>query len=288
MLAVYKKELRQAFISIFGYVFLAFLLALVGFYVYTLNLKGGYASIAYAINSVTAFFLLLVPMLTMRILSEERKQKTDQLVFTSPVSIPRIILGKYLALVTVFFFAIAIICVYPLILSKYGNVNMKSAYANIIAFFLLGCAYLAIGLFISALTESQIVAAILTFIIILFTLLANALKNMIPTDPSVALPVVLVLMLVLGVIVFFMMKNVIVSACVSLIGIVTVLVLYFAVSKDLFEGLLTKILGWFSLVGRFENFTYGLFDAAAYVYYLSISFLFVFLTIQAIKKRRWS
>lgn len=288
MLAVYKKELRQAFTSIFGYVFLAFLLALVGFYVYTLNLKGGYASIAYAINSVTAFFLLLVPMLTMRILSEERKQKTDQLVFTSPVSIPRIILGKYLALVTVFFFAIAVICVYPLILSKYGNVNMKSAYANIIAFFLLGCAYLAIGLFISALTESQIVAAILTFIIILFTLLANALKNMIPTDPSVALPVVLVLMLVLGVIAFFMMKNVIVSACVSLIGIITVLVLYFAVSKDLFEGLLTKILGWFSLVGRFENFTYGLFDAAAYVYYLSISFLFVFLTIQAIKKRRWS
>lgn len=288
MLAVYKKELRQAFTSIFGYVFLAFLLALVGFYVYTLNLKGGYASIAYAINSVTAFFLLLVPMLTMRILSEERKQKTDQLVFTSPVSIPRIILGKYLALVTVFFFAIAVICVYPLILSKYGNVNMKSAYANIIAFFLLGCAYLAIGLFISALTESQIVAAILTFIIILFTLLANVLKNMIPTDPSVALPVVLVLMLVLGVIVFFMMKNVIVSACVSLIGIITVLVLYFAVSKDLFEGLLTKILGWFSLVGRFENFTYGLFDAAAYVYYLSISFLFVFLTIQAIKKRRWS
>ncbi len=288
MLAVYKKELRQAFTSIFGYVFLAFLLALVGFYVYTLNLKGGYASIAYAINSVTAFFLLLVPMLTMRILSEERKQKTDQLVFTSPVSIPRIILGKYLALVTVFFFAIAVICVYPLILSKYGNVNMKSAYANIIAFFLLGCAYLAIGLFISALTESQIVAAILTFIIILFTLLANVLKNMIPTDPSVALPVVLVLMLVLGVIVFFMMKNVIVSAGVSLIGIITVLVLYFAVSKDLFEGLLTKILGWFSLVGRFENFTYGLFDAAAYVYYLSISFLFVFLTIQAIKKRRWS
>lgn len=288
MLAVYKKELRQAFTSIFGYVFLAFLLALVGFYVYTLNLKGGYASIAYAINSVTAFFLLLVPMLTMRILSEERKQKTDQLVFTSPVSIPRIILGKYLALVTVFFFAIAVICVYPLILSKYGNVNMKSAYANIIAFFLLGCAYLAIGLFISALTESQIVAAILTFIIILFTLLANALKNMIPTDPSVALPVVLVLMLLLGVIVFFMMKNVIVSVCVSLIGIITVLVLYFAVSKDLFEGLLTKILGWFSLVGRFENFTYGLFDAAAYVYYLSISFLFVFLTIQAIKKRRWS
>lgn len=288
MLAVYKKELRQAFTSIFGYVFLAFLLALVGFYVYTLNLKGGYASIAYAINSVTAFFLLLVPMLTMRILSEERKQKTDQLVFTSPVSIPRIILGKYLALVTVFFFAIAVICVYPLILSKYGNVNMKSAYANIIAFFLLGCAYLAIGLFISALTESQIVAAILTFIIILFTLLANVLKNMIPTDPSVALPVVLVLMLVLGVIVFFMMKNVIVSVCVSLIGIITVLVLYFAVSKDLFEGLLTKILGWFSLVGRFENFTYGLFDAAAYVYYLSISFLFVFLTIQAIKKRRWS
>lgn len=288
MLAVYKKELRQAFTSIFGYVFLAFLLALVGFYVYTLNLKGGYASIAYAISSVTAFFLLLVPMLTMRILSEERKQKTDQLVFTSPVSITRIILGKYLALVTVFFFAIAIISVYPLILSKYGNVNMKSAYANIAAFFFLGCAYLAIGMFISALTESQIVAAIVTFIIILFTLLANALKNMIPTDNSVAFLVMLVLSVVLGVIAFVMMKNVPVAAGISVVCIAAVLITYLGVSKEMYDGLLTKILGWFSLVSRFENFTYGLFDAAAYVYYLSISFLFVFLTIQAIKKRRWS
>ena len=288
MLAVYKKELRQAFTSIFGYVFLAFLLALVGFYVYTLNLKGGYASIAYAISSVTAFFLLLVPMLTMRILSEERKQKTDQLVFTSPVSITRIILGKYLALVTVFFFAIAIISVYPLILNKYGNVNMKSAYANIAAFFFLGCAYLAIGMFISALTESQIVAAIVTFIIILFTLLANALKNMIPTDYSVAFLVMLVLSVVLGVIAFVMMKNVPVAAGISVVSIAAVLITYFGVSKEMYDGLLTKILGWFSLVSRFENFTYGLFDAAAYVYYLSISFLFVFLTIQAIKKRRWS
>ena len=288
MLAVYKKELRQAFTSIFGYVFLAFLLALVGFYVYTLNLKGGYASIAYAISSVTAFFLLLVPMLTMRILSEERKQKTDQLVFTSPVSITRIILGKYLALVTVFFFAIAIISVYPLILNKYGNVNMKSAYANIAAFFFLGCAYLAIGMFISALTESQIVAAIVTFIIILFTLLANALKNMIPTDYSVAFLVMLVLSVVLGVIAFVMMKNVPVAAGISVVSIAAVLITYFGVSKEMYDGLLTKILGWFSLVSRFENFTYDLFDAAAYVYYLSISFLFVFLTIQAIKKRRWS
>ena len=138
MLAVYKKELRQTFTSIFGYMFLAFLLALIGFYVYQFNLKLEYASFAYPLASVTLFFLLLVPMLTMRILSEEKKQKTDQLLFTSPVSIPRIILGKYLALVTVLLIAMVIISFYPLVLSSYGDVNMKIAYSNIVAFFLLG------------------------------------------------------------------------------------------------------------------------------------------------------
>ena len=288
MLAVYKKEIRQAFTSIFGYMFLAFLLALIGFYVYQINLKQEYANFAYPLNSVTIFFLLLVPMLTMRTLSEEKKQKTDQLVFTAPVSITRIILGKYLALASILLIAMAVISFYPPVLAKYGAVNMKIAYSNIVAFFFLGCAYFAIGMFLSSLTESQIVAAIVTFIIILFTLLANALKNMIPTDNSVAFLVMLVLSVVLGVIAFVMMKNVPVAAGISVVCIAAVLITYFGVSQEMYDGLLTKILGWFSLVSRFENFTYGLFDAAAYVYYLSISFLFVFLTIQAIKKRRWS
>lgn len=288
MIAIYKKEIRQAFSSIFGYMFLAFLLALIGFYVYQFNLKMEYASFAYPLSSVTIFFLLLVPMLTMRTLSEEKRQKTDQLIFTSPVSIPRIILGKYLALVTILFIAVVIISAYPPVLAKYGNVNMKIAYSNIAAFFLLGCAYFAIGMFISALTESQIVAAILTFIVILLTLLADALKDRIPSDHAISFLVIWVLILILGIIVFFMMKSIAVAVAVFLVCGAANAIVYFAVSEELFDGLLTKILGWISLISRFENFRYGLFDGAAYVYYLSIIFLFVFLTVQAIKKRRWS
>ena len=288
MIAVYKKEFRQAFTSIFGYMFLAFLLALIGFYVYQINLQKEYASIAYPLSSVTIFFLLLVPMLTMRTLSEEKKQKTDQLIFTAPVSVTRIILGKYLALVTILLIAVAIISTYPLILARYGAVNMKISYSNIAAFFLLGCAYFAIGMFLSAMTESQIVAAILTFIVILVTLLADALKDRIPSDNFISFLVICVLIVLLAVIVFLMMKSIIVSVIVGVACLAANAIVYFAVDKALFDGLLTKMLGWGSLISRFENFRYGLFDSAAYVYYLSLIFLFVFLTIQAIKKRRWS
>lgn len=287
MLAIYKKEMRQAFSSIFGYLFLTFLLVIVGVFVYIFNLKEEYASIAHAISNVTTFMLFLIPMLTMRILSEERKQKTDQLIFTSPVSITDIILGKYFALVSIFLLALLVICTYPLILARYGNVNMKVAYSNLAAFFFLGCAYLAIGLFISALTENQIVAAIVTFIVILFTLLADVLKDMIPSDNTISVLVIGILILVVGIILFLMMKNWIVSLVWAVVaGGVTVF--FYFTHPTYFDGLLTKILGWSSLVSRFENFQYGLFDFAAYVFYLSISFLFVFLTIQAIKKRRWS
>ena len=287
MLAVYKKEMRQAFTSIFGYIFLTFLLALFGVYTYIYNLKMGYASFAYAVSSVTTFFLFLVPMLTMRSLSEEKKQKTDQLVFTSPVSVSGIILGKYLALVTILFLAVAVVSTYPLILSKYGAVNMKVAYSNLGAFFLLGCAYLAIGLFLSALTESQIVAAIVTIIVILFTLLADVMKDMIPSDHSISVIVIGVLLLVLVALSFIMMRNKIVSAVLFVAGFGAMIGSY-VMKPEIYDGFLTKLLGWFSLVSRFSDFQYGLFDATADVYYFSIAVLFVFLTIQAIKKRRWS
>ncbi|MBO4324920.1 MAG: ABC transporter [Lachnospiraceae bacterium] len=287
MLAVYKKEMRQAFTSIFGYIFLTFLLALFGVYTYIYNLKMGYASFAYAVSSVTTFFLFLVPMLTMRSLSEEKKQKTDQLVFTSPVSVSGIILGKYFALVTILFLAVAVVSTYPLILSKYGAVNMKVAYSNLGAFFLLGCAYLAIGLFLSALTESQIVAAIVTIIVILFTLLADVMKDMIPSDHSISVIVIGVLILVLVALSFVMMRNKIVSAVLFVAGFGAMIGSY-VTKPEIYDGFLTKLLGWFSLVSRFEDFQYGLFDPTAYVYYFSIAVLFVFLTIQAIKKRRWS
>ncbi len=286
MLAIYKKELRTYFTSIIGYLFLAFFLGFIAVYQYIYNLYIGYANFAYAINGTTTFFLFLVPMLTMRIVAEDKRQKTDQLLFTSPVSITRIILGKYLALVSVFAIAVLIVAIYPLILRSYGPTNLRIAYSTLVAFFLLGCTYMAIGMLISALTESQIFAAVMTFIVILMTLLVDMLIALLPTAHGIAFAVLLVCLLIVTVWTYVMMKNWLVTAGFGILSMGG-LTLAYVWNPQLFDGALTKVFGWLSLISRFENFRFGIFDPSAYVYYLSISCLFVFLTIQVINKRRW-
>ncbi len=286
MLAIYKKELRAYFTSLIGYLFVAFLLVFVGVFQYRHNLVNGYANFAYAVNSTTTFFLLLVPMLTMRILAEEKKQRTDQLIFTSPVSIERIILGKYFALITVFAIAVAIICIYPPVLHNYGATNYAIAYTTIAAFFLLGCTYMAIGMFISALTESQVFAAVLTFMVILFTLMLDMLVEMLPTGHMLALVVLLIIAFVIAVITYVMMKNKIVTVVTALV-LVGGLVGAYCYDSLMFDGSLAKVFGWLSINSRFQLFKYGICNISSYIYYLSLCVLFVFLTIQAIKKRRW-
>ena len=286
MKAIYKRELKAYFTSFLGYLFIAFFLLFVGVFQYLYNLRGEYANFALAINGTATFFLLLVPMLTMRILAEEKRQRTDQLIFTSPVSVERVVLGKYLALVTVFAIAAAIVCAYPVILHNYGATNYAVAYTTLAAFFLLGCTYMAIGMFISALTESQVFAAVMTFIVILFTLMIDMLVEMLPTGNVLALAVLIGLALVVSVITYVMMKSKIVTgifAVLSLGGLITA----FAINRQWFDGSLAKVFGWLSVQSRFSLFRYGIVDISSYVYFLSMIFLFVFLTIHAIKKRRW-
>lgn len=286
MIAVFKKEWKSFFTSFLGYLFLAFFLAFVGIYCYVYNLNHGFANFAYAVDGVATFFVLLVPMLTMRVLAEEKRQKTDQLIFTAPISVTEVILGKYLALVAVLGVGVAITCTYPLLLGRYGNPNLTIAYSTIFAFFLLGATYLAIGMFVSALTESQVFAAVMTFVVILITWVIDLVIEMLPTDYNTAVIVLGICALLLGIFLYTQMKSVLVGGLVSglvLIGLVVLRV----VRPELLDGSLEKVFGWISLLGRFESFKYGLLNGSAFVYYLSMIFLFVFLTIQAIKKRSW-
>ena len=286
MRAIYKKELKGYFTSFLGYLFLAFLLFFVGIYQYLYNFVHEYANFVYAVNAVATFFVLLVPILTMRVLAEERRQKTDQLIYTAPVSITKIILGKYLALVSVFAVGILVICIYPLILKNYGNTNLHIAYSTILAFFLLGCTYLAIGMFISALTESQVFAAVMTFLVILLTWLIDLVIEMLPTDYQTAYFVLLGCAALIAVLLYVLMKNVIFSVFTFLAGGASLTVILFA-KPTLLDGSLERVFGWLSLLERFNIFRYGIFQGSAYFYYLTLTFLFVFLTVQAIKKRRW-
>lgn len=179
MTAIYKRELKCYFHSFLGALFIGATLFLLGIYFAVYNLFMGYPYIGYALSSVVFLFLISFPVLTMRILAEERHQKTDQLILTSPVSVSAIVIGKFLALATVFAIPVAIISVYPLILSIFGTVSFGESYLAILGFFLYGLACIAVGVFISSLTESQVISAVLTFAILFLGYVMSGICNMI-------------------------------------------------------------------------------------------------------------
>ncbi len=166
MTAIYKRELRACFHSFIGWLFLAVMLFFTGLYVTANNLAQGSAYLTYALQSSLIIFIIAIPILTMRILAEERKNKTDQMILTAPVSVWKIVLGKYLALETVFAIPCVVLCLYPLLLGRYGTVPYGETYVSILGFFLYGSAAVAVGVFVSSLTESQVIAAVVSVVLI--------------------------------------------------------------------------------------------------------------------------
>lgn len=238
MKAIYKREVASYFKSMTGYVFLFFVFLIVGIYFYAYNLLNGYPSMNVTFNSITFVFLLVVPVLTMRVLAEERRQKTDQLLITAPVSVAKIVLGKFFALLTVYLIPIGVICIYPLIMRIFGKISFAQNYTAILGFFLLGAANIAVGLFISSLTENTIIAAVLTFVVMFLSYIMSGLESFLPSSMS--------------------------------------------------DGIVYHVLEAFNVDGHFQSFVDGTFEVTAVVYFFSVMFVFVFLTIQSIKKRRWS
>ncbi len=287
MLAIYKKELKSYFTSMTGYVFIAFFLVIIGIYYVIYNMIQLYANFEYVLSSVSFIFILLVPILTMRLMAEENKQKTDQLLFTSPLPVGKIIAGKYFAVLTVFLTVMGIISLYPLILMQFGTLSLKVAYGSILGFFLLGAAYIAIGLFISALTESQVVAAVVSFVVILITALMDGIVNLLPKDKKSAWIILSIIIIVLCWLAYLMMNNLTISLSAGIIAEV-VLTVFYLIKPTVFDGLVSRVFNWFSVIARFDNYTQGVLDLSSAVYFISIVFLFQFLTVQAIKKRRWS
>lgn len=285
--AIYCKEIRAYFHSITGYIFIAVLTALTGLFHYVYNYSSGRASFRYPLDGVLTLFVLLLPLITMRIMAEENRQKTEQLLYTSPVSIPKIVIGKYLSMATL----LGICCVYfmvqPVILSRYGNVNLASDYITLLGFFLIGLSYLALGMFISSMTESQVLSAIATFFVILLTVLMPAIISLFETDAGTAWMVFAVVLFVFAVVLWIRMRNIVVSVIFLLVTEMGLAVLYIQNSAVL-EGSIEKVFGWLAVTSHFDNFYYGLLSLSDIVYYLSFITIFVFLTIQSALKRRWN
>lgn len=296
MIAIYKKELRSYFTSMIGWVFLGIFLFFAGLYFMVYNLMNGVTDVSYVYQGIELFFVvLLVPVLTMRIVAEENRQKTDQLLYTAPVSIGKIIFGKYLALLTLFGAAMLVVCLYPLVLqglvkkvaTGVESVDFAVAYGSTLGFFLLGAAYIAIGMFISSLTESQVIAAVASGLVMMFTYFMSSIAQMLPSNHIFTFWFLAVLLVVVGIGLYFWIHNVWLSAIIGVAAEVLLAVTYFFFTEK-FDALIGNTLGAVSFIERYENFILGIFDVSALVYYISVSFLFVFLTVQRIKKKRYN
>lgn len=166
MTAIYKKELKTFFTTVIGWLFIAAHICLAGLYFLAINLMESYGNVAGSVSSILFLLLLTTPILSMRILAEEKKQKTDQLVLTSPVSVSGIVVGKYLAMATVFTVPVLVMCLFPLILTQFGNVAVMESYTAILVYYLFGLTCLAVSLFVSSITESQVIAAVVSFAVL--------------------------------------------------------------------------------------------------------------------------
>nr|WP_295283598.1 ABC transporter permease [uncultured Blautia sp.] len=287
MIAVYKRELRSYLTSMIGYLFIFFILLLTGIYFSAYQLGAAYPRFEYTLSALTFVFLISVPILTMRVLAEERKQKTDQLLLTAPVSVEKIVLGKYFALVTIFAIPMLIMCLYPLLMSKFGTVSMGAAYTGILGFFLLGCANLAIGVFISSLTESQVIAAVLTFVFLFAFYMMNGISSFFSEGSLSTCITFGLLILAAAIVIYTMIKNLLISAIVCVVGEIALVIVY-VVNSSFFSGGIQKVLNVFNLSSHFDNFANAIFDVKGILYFVSVITVCLFLTVQSIVKRRWN
>ena len=287
MTAVFRHELSSYFKSVSGYVFGAFLLLFAGIYTTDINLNAGLTNFEYVLDYMCIIFLIIVPILTMRVVAEERRQRTDQLLYSLPLTMTEVVLGKYGALLVVFLAPMAVIGVYPLILSAFGNVYLPAAYSAWLGFFLLGAALLAIGMFISSLTESQAVAAGLCVVVMLVNYFITSLAGFISTTAFASFASFTVVILALAGIVWFMTRSGLASGVLALV-LEAVLLFFYAGDTSAFEGFFPEVMENLSLFDQFYQFVNGVFDLRAVVYLLSVSGLFLFLTVQSLEKRRWS
>lgn len=234
MSAVFKREFRAYFTSPIGFIYLSVFFFFSGLFMYMGPLRGATSSLSPVFSALQAIVMIIIPILTMRLFSEDKKQKTDQLLLTSPVSLTGIIFGKLLAAFAVFFLGIIMTLVYAFVLEFFGTVEWSVYFSNLLGMLLLGIALISIGAFISSLTESQVVAAIGSFAIMILILLLDSLAAVIPID------------------------------------------------------WISNIVKSISFYSRYNDFYLGIINFADIIFFLSVTAVFVFLTVRVFEKKRWS
>lgn len=287
MTAIFKREFKSCFTGMIGWVIAAVSLFFLGLYFTNRNLLYASSDFASVLYTMTMILLFLLPAISMRSFAEERKNKTDQLLLTSPVSIPAIVAGKFLAELAVFALPLAAAVVMPLLLQGFGTVSLVAAYSALLGYLLLGGACLAVGTWISALTENQILAYLATFGALLVAYLMNGIQTMFTTGNLLAFIVFMIVLLVASVLVGVICKRLAAGAVVFCAGAVVLFVLFQLRPAWLLTAF-NAVLSALALFEPFKDIVGGMFSIPAIVYYLSVMGLFLFLTGQALARRRWN
>lgn len=287
MTAIFKREFKSCFTGMIGWVIAAVSLFFLGLYFTNRNLLYASSDFASVLYTMTMILLFLLPAISMRSFAEERKNKTDQLLLTSPVSIPAIVTGKFLAELAVFALPLAAAVVMPLLLQVFGTVSLVAAYSALLGYLLLGGACLAVGTWISALTENQILAYLATFGALLVAYLMNGIQTMFTTGNLLAFIVFMIVLLVASVLVGVICKRLAAGAIVFCAGAVVLFVLFQLRPAWLLTAF-NAVLSALALFEPFKDIVGGMFSIPAIVYYLSVMGLFLFLTGQALARRRWN
>ena len=287
MIAVWKHELKNYFHSLTAYIFGAFLLAFIGLGALRYNIQAAVSNFEFVLSYGCLIFVVIVPILTMRVIAEERRQKTDQLLYSLPITTVQVVLGKYLALLVVYAVPLCLISLYPLIFSQYGDVYLPTSYGSILAFLVLGAALIALGMFLSSLTDNQGFAAGIGIAVILFNYYSVSLSEYVSSTAFGSMVAICVLILALWGIIRYLTKNETLAYGVSFL-LLAVTVVAYQMDAASFEGLLPKIMPQLSLFERFYVFVNGVFDMTAIVYYAAVIVFFLFLSVQSLEKRRYN
>lgn len=234
MFSIFKREFRAYFTSPLGYVFLAIFYAFSGLFFYIFSLSIGSTDISGVFLMMFIVLMIFVPLLTMRLLSEDKKQKTDQLILTAPVSLLSIVMGKFLAAYAIFVIGVAVMPVYGFVMSTFTAISWLPIWGNTVGLLLIGGIFVSVGLFVSSLTENQMIAAIGSFFVNLMILLMNTLTSALPSG----------------------------------------------IFKDVLESV--------SVYSRYSEITNGIFSLSSLIFFISVIFIFLFLTVRVLEKRRWA
>ena len=290
--AIFRRETLSYFTSPIGYIYLAAFYAFSAFSFTGNSLRYGTTKMDGMFQQLMIILIVLIPILTMRTLSEEKKNKTDQCLLTAPVGLGGIVVGKFLAAFLIFLLGIAITLVYAVVISAFAAPEWSVILGNFVGLVLVGAAFVAVGIFCSSLTENQVVSAVISFIALIALYMLTTIGDVIPADfierlmPDLgAVPRTLITEAVVAAVIagiFFVSGK---KAGVIVIGFIAMLIFgLFAAKGELVPTIFEKLLFW----ERYVGFTYGLFDLSNALFFISAAVVFLFLTVRVLEKRRWA